>query len=464
MPRPRPPVEAFARYENEERSIEYVVLTAATAGEIAAPCARRAGKIFRGPQDHVSRAGISQADRARADARRDSRVRSRCPTTTPSASTTSARRAIRRRKSAKCSRWCFPNAEDAKKAAEQIAGGAWFEVVAVRARAQAERHQSRPGDQSRDRRPGDRGRRLRAQGRRSQRAGRRPFRHRAGARQQDRAGDGHQPFADVAADIKREIAAERAKAEISKRRDKIEDELAGGARLDEAAQKAGTPVRTIAAVDRSGRGPDGNPVADLPQGVDILTGAFSTDVGVESDPVQAGGGFVWFEVAGITPRAIARSTKSRTRSKRAGARISLAPASRPRPTRSSRRSKPANRSRTPSTASGLKIETAKSRQAQRRRQTAAPRSSPRCSAPPRTPPAAPTARIGSERIVFKVTDIVDSRLQRGQRRGQAHQRHVAHRRSARNCCRNMSTQVESDLGATINRAVLNQAVTGGGGN
>ena len=109
------------------------------------------------------------------------------------------------------------------------------------------------------------------------------------------------PFADVAADIKREVATERAKLEVNKRRDKIEDELAGGARLDEAAQKAGTPVRTIAAVDRSGRGPDGNPVTALPEGADILTGAFSTDVGVENDPVQSGGGFVWYEVAGITP-------------------------------------------------------------------------------------------------------------------------------------------------------------------
>ena len=81
---------------------------------------------------------------------------------------------------------------------------------------------------------------------------------------------------------------ERAKNEVANLRNKIEDELAGGARLDETAQKLKVPYRTIEAVDRSGRGPDGNPVTGLPQGASILPGAFSTDVGVENDPARSG--------------------------------------------------------------------------------------------------------------------------------------------------------------------------------
>ena len=106
-------------------------------------------------------------------------------------------------------------------------------------------------------------------------------------------------YEEVAADLKTGLASDRAKQEVATKRDKVEDELAGGARLSEVAQKIGIPVVTVDAVDRSGRGPDGNP-ASLPAGVDVLSNAFSTEVGVENDPVQITGGYAWYEVAGIT--------------------------------------------------------------------------------------------------------------------------------------------------------------------
>jgi peptidyl-prolyl cis-trans isomerase D len=65
------------------------------------------------------------------------------------------------------------------------------------------------------------------------------------------------PFADVEADLKRDIASERAKDEANKIRDKIEEELGGGARLEEISQKLNLKLRTIEAVDRSGRTPAG---------------------------------------------------------------------------------------------------------------------------------------------------------------------------------------------------------------
>jgi peptidyl-prolyl cis-trans isomerase D len=109
-------------------------------------------------------------------------------------------------------------------------------------------------------------------------------------------------FADVESEIKHDIAVDRAKGEVNKIRDKIEDEYAAGAKLEDIAKKLNLPVATIDAVDRAGRSPAEQPVAGLPQGVDILNDAFAADTGAENDPVAIpGGGFVWYEVAEITP-------------------------------------------------------------------------------------------------------------------------------------------------------------------
>jgi peptidyl-prolyl cis-trans isomerase D len=109
-------------------------------------------------------------------------------------------------------------------------------------------------------------------------------------------------FEESVAAIKQQIATDRSKSELSNRRDKIEDERAGGLRLTEVAQKLNMAAITIEAIDRQGRDPAGNPVVGLPPGADVITAAFGTDVGVENEPAQLqGGGFVWYEVLKITP-------------------------------------------------------------------------------------------------------------------------------------------------------------------
>jgi peptidyl-prolyl cis-trans isomerase D len=110
------------------------------------------------------------------------------------------------------------------------------------------------------------------------------------------------PFEEAAAEIKRDIALQRAKAQVVEQHDKIEDERGAGLPLRQLAEKLKVPVRRIEAIDRSGRDPQGNPVPDLPRGVDIVTPAFASDVSVENDPLQtADGGYVWYEVDAITP-------------------------------------------------------------------------------------------------------------------------------------------------------------------
>lgn len=109
-------------------------------------------------------------------------------------------------------------------------------------------------------------------------------------------------YEEVAADIKRDRAAELARAKLSEITDKIEDERGAGQPLAQIAEKTAMPLQTIEAVDRSGRGPDGNPVSGIPQGVDLVNAAFGSDVGVENDALRVpGGGNVWYEVLSITP-------------------------------------------------------------------------------------------------------------------------------------------------------------------
>ena len=62
-----------------------------------------------------------------------------------------------------------------------------------------------------------------------------------------------------------------------------------------------TPLTVRRAVDRYGRLPNGQLVANIPRGLDVVSQAFNSDVGVDNDPIQFQGGYVWYDVLGITP-------------------------------------------------------------------------------------------------------------------------------------------------------------------
>ena len=106
-------------------------------------------------------------------------------------------------------------------------------------------------------------------------------------------------LAEVTPQIRKDIVTERAKAEVRSLHEKIEDERAGGATLAQAAEKLKLPVLTFD-VDRSGRDPGGK-VVNFPHAGSVVPAAFNSDVGVDNDPLEADGGYVWYNVAGITP-------------------------------------------------------------------------------------------------------------------------------------------------------------------
>jgi peptidyl-prolyl cis-trans isomerase D len=108
-------------------------------------------------------------------------------------------------------------------------------------------------------------------------------------------------YESVAAELKKEIAIAGARKSVADLRDKMDDERGGGASVIEAAQKLGLAPVTLEAVDRSGRLPNGQLAPNIPRGLDVVSPAFNSDVGVDNDPVQFNGGYVWYDVLGITP-------------------------------------------------------------------------------------------------------------------------------------------------------------------
>jgi peptidyl-prolyl cis-trans isomerase D len=108
-------------------------------------------------------------------------------------------------------------------------------------------------------------------------------------------------YESLADTLKKQIASDRARAQFQDLRNKVEDERAGSSNIADAAKKLGLNAVTIDAVDRSGRGPDGQPVTGLPQGTDLISAAFASNVGVDNDPIISAGGEIWYDVLAVTP-------------------------------------------------------------------------------------------------------------------------------------------------------------------
>ena len=109
------------------------------------------------------------------------------------------------------------------------------------------------------------------------------------------------PFADVAEEVKRQVSASRAGDKIQALHDKIEDLRVSGKSLLEAAKAVGLTGESIAAVDAEGRDPKGAPV-NLPDKTELLRAVFASDVGLDEAPINTkDGGFVWFDVTKVDP-------------------------------------------------------------------------------------------------------------------------------------------------------------------
>ena len=111
-------------------------------------------------------------------------------------------------------------------------------------------------------------------------------------------------FDEAKADLEKKLLMERASGAIFDLHDKIEDQLAAGAKLSEIADKLKLNYQVIDQVDRTGRKPDGSTVT-LPAQTQVLNAVFASDVGVDNDPIDAKDeGVIWYDVLGIVPEQL----------------------------------------------------------------------------------------------------------------------------------------------------------------
>jgi peptidyl-prolyl cis-trans isomerase D len=300
-PVPKAALEAFIRFQNEERTIEYVALGAAQAGEIPEPTPEELTKYFEArkvlfrspeyrkitlvtltPENIASQIEISDADLKKAYS--DRRARYETP----------ERRHIKQ--------IVFPNMDEAKAAADKLAQGTTFEALAAERGLKDTDIDLGTVAKSAivDRDVADAAFALKAG------AVSAPIQGRFGiaiVKADSIEAGTTRPFEEVAAELKRDLQLERAKNEITNVQEKVEDERLGGATLADAARKFKLEPRTIEAIDRNGKDPNGNAVPDLPQSVDVLAAAFGAEVHGENEPLRIAnrGGYVWFDVDSISP-------------------------------------------------------------------------------------------------------------------------------------------------------------------
>ncbi|RCS24326.1 peptidylprolyl isomerase [Phyllobacterium salinisoli] len=110
------------------------------------------------------------------------------------------------------------------------------------------------------------------------------------------------PLAEVEGEIRKTLAVSQAANEVPAVHDGYEDDRSSGATMAEAAAKLKLKAVTIDAVDASGNGPDGSPVANVPEKARLLPAAFQTDAGIDNDPLPVGSnGYIWYHVDSVTP-------------------------------------------------------------------------------------------------------------------------------------------------------------------
>ena len=288
---PTSAMAAINQYQNEKRGIEFVALGAAQAGNIPAPTPEVLSKyfderkvLFRAPEYRkVTLLPLAPAELAKPDAVSDADAKAYYEQRKDSYGTPE-KREVRQ--------MVFTSAEEAKAARERVIKGLSFADIAKERGlkesdtdlgmvSKAAIIDPAVADAAFSLKPGETSE---------------PVKGRFGSvlLQVGKIEPGSQKsYEDVAATIKREIAEAKVKGEIGNLRDKIEDERAGGATLAETAKKLNLKSVTIDAVDRSGRGLDGKPVAGLPAGIDVINAVFTSDVGVDTDPLQLpGGGYI----------------------------------------------------------------------------------------------------------------------------------------------------------------------------
>jgi len=268
------------------------------------------------------------------------------------------------------------------------------------------------------------------------------------------------PFDQVAPEIKQTIATDRARGDIAAIHDKVEDERAGGARLTEIAEKLKLKARTIDAIDRQGRDPDGKLVAELPAG-NVIASAFNSDVGVDNEPIQmTGGGYVWFDVLGVKPSRERSLDEVRKQVEERWSEAQIAERLKTKANEIVEKVKGGTSLNDVASADGLNIQTTFGIKRSGNAGSMPPAVVTGAFATPKDGVSSAEGKEATERIVFHVTDIsvpaFDAASPEGRKIDEAMRRSITEDLLAQYVAR-----LQNDLGATINMDAVRRSVSGG---
>ncbi|MDD1535667.1 MULTISPECIES: peptidylprolyl isomerase [unclassified Bradyrhizobium] len=452
---PKAMIDVLTRYQNEQRAIEFVRLDAAQAGQIDAPSPEALAAYFEdhkvqfrapeyrkiafvvvSPEELGKWSEVSDEDARKVFEQRKDRLG------------TPEKRQIQQ--------IVFPNAAEAQAARERLVGGMSFEDLGKeRGLSASDIDLGLVSKSSLDTAVGEAAFALPV-GEISQ-----PIQGALGTSivKVDKIEPGKEAdYASAGGDIKREIAIERARVKVNDLRDKMEDERGGGASVIEAAQKLGLTAVTIDAVDRSGRAPNGQPVANIPQGLDVVSQAFSTDVGVDNDSISYKGGYVWYDVLAITPSRDRNLDEVRDQVEARWRQDQIATKLKAKATEMVKKLEAGGKLADEAAAIGAKVETA----------TGFKRDDTPASVPAAVVAAAFRAAKdgvgqtpvtgGTEVIVFRVTDIVDPAVDAASDAVKK-LKETLDRAQTEEQVASYVNKLETDIGTTINQAAFAQ-VTG----
>jgi peptidyl-prolyl cis-trans isomerase D len=266
------------------------------------------------------------------------------------------------------------------------------------------------------------------------------------------------PLADVAAEIKKSIATERARTQVLSVYDKIEDVRSEGHTLAEAAATLKLASRTIE-LDRSGHDQAGEPVKDLRDAQRLLAAAFSTDVGVDADPLKVQDGYVWYEVEGITPSHDRTLDEVKDKVEASWREDEIAKRLKEKAAQLFDRLKAGSSLSELAAADGLKVETISGLKRGAPSPPFSAAASEKLFVTPKDGAASAEAEQLGDQVVFRVTDIVVPTTDMSS---------AEVKTIAQNLNRSLSedvftqyiTKVQSEIGVTINRNAVSQVVTG----
>lgn len=108
------------------------------------------------------------------------------------------------------------------------------------------------------------------------------------------------PFADVAGEVRSDLALSRAVQALAEVHDKIEDMRAGARPLAEIAKELKLTMVSLGPVDRTRQLAAGGPAPGIPALEQVVDAMYRADIGTDNEAVRTrDNGYVWFDVTGI---------------------------------------------------------------------------------------------------------------------------------------------------------------------